>query len=229
MLRSLGTALVAFALLAFTGTSTARAQDEAAKRQAAKDMKELALAMINMHDTYDQFSPIQPMIKDGKPLFSWRVRILPFIEEDRLFSQLNRKEPWDSEHNKKLLDKMPKIFATVTGKTKEKNTTHYQMITGGGALLDGVKKVSMKDITDGPANTIMIVEAEEAVPWTKLDDLVYDPKKPLPKFGGVFKDGFHAAFADGSVRFIKKDTDEKLIRALITKAGGEKVDLNKLK
>jgi hypothetical protein len=229
MLRFLGTALAALALLALAATSGARAQDEQAKKKAAKNMKQLALAMTNMHDTYGQFSPIKQMIKDDKPLFSWRVQILPFIEEDKLYSQFNLKEPWDSEHNKRLLDKMPKIFAPVTGKTKEKNTTHYQMITGGGALLDGVNKVSMKDITDGPANTIMIVEADEAVLWTKPDDVVYDPKKPLPKFGGVFKDGFYAAFADETVRFIKKDTDEKLIRALITRAGGEKVDLNKLK
>jgi hypothetical protein len=229
MLRFLGTDIAALALLGFAATSSARAQDEEAKKKAAKNMKELALAMINMHDTFGEFSPIKQIIKDDKPLLSWRVQILSFIEEDKLFSQFNLKEPWDSEHNKKLMDKMPKIFAPGTGKTKEKNTTHYQMITGGGALLDGIKKVSMKDITDGPANTIMIVEAEEAVPWTKPEDVVYDPKKPLPKFGGVFKDGFYAAFADGSVRFIKKDTDEKLLRALITKAGGEKVDLNELK
>jgi hypothetical protein len=229
MFRSLWTIRVALTLLIFVGSSKLHAQEAAAKKQAAMDMKTLALAMVNMSDAYEQFSPIRQIVKDGKPLLSWRVQILPFLEEEKLYSQFNRMEPWDSEHNKKLLDKMPKIFAPVTGKLKEKNTTHYKMIDGGGALLDGIKKVTIKDVTDGTANTIMIVEAKEAVPWTKPEDVTYDPKKPLPKLGGLFKDGFHAAFADGSVRFIKKDTDEKLLRALITRAGGEKVDLNQLK
>jgi hypothetical protein len=187
--------------------------------------------MIQMHDIFqEQFFPLPRHLKDGKPLYSWRVEILAWMGEEKLYREFKRDEPWDSEHNKKLLDKMPKIFAPVTGNPKEKNTTHYRMIVGGGALIaDVTKKNSMKDITDGAANTIMIVEAEEAVPWTKPDELTYDPKKPLPKFGGLFKDGFHAAFADGTVRFIKKDTDEKLLRALITRAGGEKVDLKQLK
>ena len=230
MCRFLAIAFFALTLLTFAGTRSLRAQDEEAKNKAAKNMKELALAMTNMHDAYDQISPIPQIIKDGKPLWSWRVQILAYIERDNLYVEFfKKKEPWDSEYNKKLLEKMPEIFAPVTGKTKEKYTTHYRMIDGGGALLDGIKKITLKDITDGAANTIMFVEAEEPVLWTKPDELIYDPKKPLPKFGGLFKDGFHVAFADGTVRFIKKDTDEKLIRALITRAGGEKVDLNKLK
>jgi hypothetical protein len=212
------------------GTSAARADDAEAKKQSVKNMKELALALLNFRDTYDTFPPHPVLQKDlAKRLYSWRVDILPFIERHDLWTQIKEKEPWDSEGNKKLLDKMPKIYAPVTGDSKEKNLTHYQIIVGGGAMFDSKKRVKIKDITDGTSNTIMIVEAEEAVPWTKPADLIYDPEKPLPKFGGLFKDGFHVAFADGTVHFIKKGTDEKLIRALITRAGGEAVDLKKLK
>jgi hypothetical protein len=96
-------------------------------------------------------------------------------------------------------------------------------------MFDEKQKTRVASVTDGLSSTIMIVEAEEAVPWSKPADLNYDPKKELPKFGGLFEDGFHAAFGDGVVRFIKKDNDEKLLRALITRAGGEVVDLKKLK
>jgi hypothetical protein len=96
-------------------------------------------------------------------------------------------------------------------------------------MFEDKKKIRFPDVTDGLSNTILIVEAEEVVPWSKPADLTYDPKKDLPKFGGLFKEGFHAAFADGVVRFIKKDNDEQLLRALITRSGGEVVDLKKLK
>jgi hypothetical protein len=230
MLRFIGNACLPLIVLALVGTSSLHAQEEAAKRRSVNNLKQLSLGLINFCDANDRFPPYPKNVKDGKPLYSWRVDLLPYIEENKLYDEFKHDEPWDSEHNKKLLDKMPKIFAPVTGKPKDKNTTHYQMIVGGGAVIDSwTKKNALKDITDGEANTILILEAEEAVPWTKPDDVVYDPKKPLPRFGGLFKAGFHAAFADGTVRFIKKDVDERLLRALITRAGGEKVDLNKLK
>jgi tetratricopeptide (TPR) repeat protein len=199
------------------------------KKSSINNLKQLYLALTYFHDTHAEFPPARFHHKDpGKPLFSWRVDILPFLEEEKLWKEFRHNEPWDSEHNKKLLGKMPRLLAPVTGHPKEKNTTHYQVIIGGGALFDFKKRINMKDIKDGAANTIMIVEAEETVPWTKPADVIYDPDKPLPKFGGLFMDGFHAVFADGTVRFIKNDTDEKLIRALITRAGGEAVDLKKL-
>ena len=87
-------------------------------------------------------------------------------------------------------------------------------------------------ITDGTSNTILVVEAERDIPWTKPEDIAYDPDKPLPKFGGrplpagiSGANGFLASFADGSVRFISDTTDEVTLRALITKAGGEVVQV----
>jgi hypothetical protein len=204
-------------------------QRKAALLTSRSNMLNLSFAMLSHRITHRRFPEATAFSKEGKPLYSWRVLLLPFIEEEQLFKEFRLDEPWDSEHNKALIPRMPAAYAPVIGKHKGKYVTHYQVLVGGGAMFEEMKKIAEADIQDGPANTIMIVEAEEAVPWTKPDDLVYDSKKPLPKFGGLFKDGFHAAFADGTVRFIKKDTDEKLLRALITRAGGEKVDLNKLK
>jgi hypothetical protein len=181
------------------------------------------------HDRHASFPPATIYSEDGKPLYSWRVAILPFIEEDKLYKQFKLDEPWDSESNKPLLDKMPKVFAPVTGKPKEKNSTHYQVLVGPGAVFEDKKKTNFASITDGTSNTIIIVEAEEAVPWAKPADLRYDPKKPLPNFGGQFEDGFHAAFADGVVRFIKKDFDKDLMHLLIQRNDGKATDLKKLK
>jgi hypothetical protein len=102
--------------------------------------------------------------------------------------------------------------------------TPYRVFVGGGAAFEPGKRLGRKDFPRSSAYAILVVEAAESVPWPKPDELAYDPAKPLPKLGGLFPDGFYAVFADGSVRFIKNGTDEKLIRAMITR-GGEKVEL----
>ena len=117
-----------------------------------------------------------------------------------------------------------RVRRTVRGKTKEPYSTFYQVFIGKGALFEGKRALSLTDVPDGTSNTLMVVESAEAVPWTKPSDLPYDPAKPLPKLGGLFDDGFNAVFADGHVQFIKKTTKEKVIRALITRNGGEVID-----
>jgi prepilin-type processing-associated H-X9-DG protein len=159
------------------------------------------------------------------PLFSWRVAILPFVEEMNLYRQFHLDEPWDSEHNKKLLAKMPKLYAPVRGKTKEPGMTYYQVFTGKDTPFDGMRALKLSGFRDGTANTFLVVEAAEPVPWTKPEDLPYQVDKPLPKLGGLFSNGFHAAFADGHVVFVGKKTPEKTLRAVITPSGGEDVEV----
>ena len=83
-------------------------------------------------------------------------------------------------------------------------------------------------VTDGTSNTIMVVEAGEPVIWTKPDDLAFDPKKPLPKLGGHFADGFNVAVrATGRSGSSAKTMDEKTLKALVTADGKEDVALGK--
>jgi hypothetical protein len=190
------------------------------------NLKEIGLALHDFHDTYLRFPAPAIYSKDGKPLLSWRVAILPYLEQQDLYKQFHLDEPWDSEHNKKLLAKMPKIYApTVPGLTKDPSATFYQVFTGKGAIFEGKEGVSLVQITnaDGPANTLLVVEASEAVPWTKPQDLHYDPDKPPPKFGGHFRHVSPALFADGSVRNINNVIKDKVLRALITWNGGEEI------
>jgi hypothetical protein len=95
-------------------------------------------------------------------------------------------------------------------------------------VFEGKRAARLHEIVDGTSNTVLLVEAGEAVPWTKPADLPYDDKKPLPKFGGLFKEGFHIAMADGYVFFGKKDADETTLRRVITRDDGQVVDTGKL-
>jgi prepilin-type processing-associated H-X9-DG protein len=205
----------------------AQTRRAAERARCVNNLKQIGLAAHNYHASLDAL-PFPFAGKDGaaprandKPLLSWRVAILPFIEQDNLYRQFKFDEPWDSEHNKKLIPLMPKIYASP-GVEVEKGVTFYQCFTGPNAMRPGI---SFANIVDGTSNTLMVVEGGEPVIWTKPDDLPYDPKKPLPKLGGVFEDGFNALFCDGSVRFIKKTIKEEVLRALITANGGEVIDL----
>jgi len=233
MLRSLGVVGILLTLAAFAVATNGRANEGDDKNKSAENLKKLALGIISYADANGgKMPPAATYGKDRKPLHSWRVLILPYIDEDKLFKQFKLDEPWDSANNKKLIEKMPKVFEPIAGKPKEKHATHYQVLVGGGAAFfgpgGGVANYPAS-FTDGTSNTMLIVEAAEAAPWTKPADLTYDAKKPLPKFGGLFKEGFHAAFADGHVRFIGKDADKDTLRAAITASGGEVIDLDKLK
>lgn len=231
MYRFLGNAVVALTLLALIGQSTVYGQEARVRMKSQNNLKELALGMINYADANGgTIPPATVYSKDGKALYSWRVLLLPYLEQQELYKQFKLDEPWDSKNNKPLLEKMPAVFAPVAGATKDKHSTFYQVIVGKGAAFEDKEKIRFPaSFTDGTSNTILIVEAADAVPWTKPADVVFDPEKELPKFGGLFKDGFHAAFADGSVRFINKKADKATLKAVITRNGGEVIDPDKLK
>jgi prepilin-type processing-associated H-X9-DG protein len=150
---------------------------------------------------------------------------LPYVEQEALYREFKLDEPWDSAHNKKLIAKMPAIYAVPGAKAREPGGTFYQVFTGKDTVFSGKRGNTLIGISDGTSNTLMVVEAAKEVPWTKPDDLPFDPEaKLLPKLGGHFEGGFHAAFCDGSVRFIKNTIDLNTLKAIITQAGGEVVN-----
>lgn len=201
----------------------ARARESANRMRSANNLKQMALAMHNYNAVYNRFPPAAIRSKDGKPLLSWRVAILPFIDKDALYKEFHLDEPWDSEHNKKLQEKMPKVYLPLNVEPQP-GMTFYQVFTGKGTTFDNPKGVKILDVTDGTSNTILIVEGANAVPWTKPEDLPYDRNQPLPKLGGEFPDSFPAAFCDGSVRFLPRNLPEQQLRAMITRNGGEVVE-----
>lgn len=207
----------------------AKTREAAANAQSANNLKQIALAMHNYESTYESFPPAALCDKTGKPLLSWRVLILPYIEEDPLYKQFKLDEPWDSDHNKKLLDKMPRVYALPNKYKPGDTTTHYRVFVGNGAGFDYVRAHKITQITDGTSNTIMCVTAAEAVPWTKPDELAFDPEKDAGRLlGGVVNGLAQAAFFDGSVRTFRKIPAKATINALITRAGGEVIgDIDK--
>ena len=189
--------------------------------KSQNNLKQLGLAIHAYHDANGKF-PADITDKDGKPLLSWRVAILPFIEQQALYEQFHLDEPWDSPHNLELAKTLVPTYACPSSPT-EPGMTNYRVFVGDGAAFDLAKPAGIQEFRDGTSNTLMVVEAGEAVPWTKPEDLPFDPEKPLPKLGGHFPGGFNAALMDGSVRFLKTTINPMVLKALITRNGGEVV------
>ena len=173
--------------------------------------------------------PSAAIRKGGKPLLSWRVALLPFLDQKALYEKFRLDEPWDSPHNRALLKEMPDVYAPAVRKVNPEHSTYYQGFVGPGAFFDGDEGIKIERLTDGPSGILVIVEAEKPVPWTKPEDIPFDKAKPMPKVGGLFENGFHAIFADSSVGFLSKAKVVPLIlRALVTIDGGEVVVLDEL-
>jgi hypothetical protein len=197
-------------------------RESAARAQNANNLKQLALAMHNYHDTYGTFPPQAICDKNGKPLLSWRVAILPFIEQQNLYKQFRLDEPWDSEHNKKLLQITVKIYTSPLQDEKsiKDHLTFYQGFVGKGTFFEGKKGLRIQDFPDGLSNTLMIVEASKGVPWTKPEDISYDADKPLPKLGLPGSKIYQAALCDGAVRAVSPKVTEQTLRNAITRNDG---------
>lgn len=200
----------------------------ATRMKDSNSLKQIGLALHNYHDAHGKVVihatgakglPLQNP-KD-KPLLSWRVALLPYLEHDNLYRQFKLDEPWDSQHNKKLIEQMPAIYAPP--KPGKPGYTHLQMIIGPNAMQPVVARIPAS-FPDGTSNTIAVAEAAQPVIWTKPDDVMLPgnqlPKDLKKKFGGLHPGGFNVLLWDGSVRFIQDSvSDATLGRALNPRDG----------
>jgi hypothetical protein len=219
--------------------SDGRVRGAGGRMTSVNNLKQIGLAAHTYHDTWGQF-PHNTYTSDGKPLLSWRVQILPFIEGEALYNRFDLDEPWDGPSNIRLLAEMPRIYGKP-GDRSPAVRTYYRGFSSPGAVFerrpnqltprflpllgpfpDPRTGLHVQDFKDGLNTTLLVVEAGDPVEWTKPDDLDASPGKPFPKMGGMgWRKVFQAAFADGSVRALKLDTPEDTLRDLVTYNGGE--------
>lgn len=201
-----------------------------AQRSAATNkLKQIGIAMHNFHDVHSHMAG-SVNDEDGKPLLSWRVQLLPFVDQSALFEQFHMDESWDSPHNKALIEQMPSTFMAPGGKA-EKGKTNYLGFRHENAIFRDAGLIGFRDIKDGTSNTIMVAEVDDdhAVIWSKPEDLKFDEKKPHTGLGRLRKGGFLAVFCDGAVQFLPSTiTPETLVR-LVFRNDGKTIDFNQIR
>jgi hypothetical protein len=223
--RSMATSGVGIALL----LPAVQAAREAARRtQSSNNLRQIGLGLMNFVDVYKAFPAAAVCDKQGRPLLSWRVQILPYLEQKELFDKFHLDEPWDSEHNKALIARMPDVYRNPNLPASSEGKTNYLAVVGEKAAIQPQKGTTFPTITDGTSNTIMAVEAnaERAVIWTKPDDWAPDEKDPLAGLLGFRPGLVLALFADGSVRSISQKVNPNNLKAMLTRNGGEAVNFD---
>jgi hypothetical protein len=230
--------------------SVGKVREAGARTQEKSNLKQLSLSFHNINDTYG-YCPAAAAYytKDGKPGLSWRVAMLPFIEQDNLYKQFKFDEPWDSPHNVQLLPRIPKTYLQPGQKDAGSGLTHYQVFVGPATPFQdsglpgkpreerpvpwpgfgpgfgpgpGAPRPGPRipgTFMDGTSNTIAIAVAERAVPWTKPEDIPYDAVGPLPRLDRRF--GYYQfGMWDGSVRSVSLSVSEQTLRNAINPADG---------
>jgi prepilin-type processing-associated H-X9-DG protein len=206
------------------------AREEARCISCMCPLKQLALAMHNYHQYYGCFPPAYIPDKNGKPMHSWRILVMPFIEGETVGKEYRFDEPWNSPHNRKITDEAmaTKMFQCPSQPQTGKPTTNYMMIVGPHTISDGPHGRKIAEITDALDNTIMLVEvADSDVYWAEPKDLDFDRIDfkinglKRPGLSSYHPKGVNVAFCDGGLGTLPNSTLPEQIRAMATIDGGE--------
>ncbi len=218
-------------LMALLLPSVQAAREAGRRAQCTNNMKQIGLAMLIYHETYGCFPPAYTVDENGRPLHSWRVLLLPYMEEEALYDQIKLDEPWDSPPNRALADLMPDVYRCPSGSALLWQQTSYVVITGPGTVFNAAETVSISDISDGTSRTILVVEASDAgINWMEPRDIEIDQiEGEINDLSGQGISSEHPGIVnvlhcDGSVHSLFEGLDAESIKAKSTIAGGEKQD-----
>ncbi|MBA2114767.1 DUF1559 family PulG-like putative transporter [Bremerella alba] len=191
--------------------AVSQARMAAQRMQSRNNLKQIALALHNYHDTYGTFPPAYIPDEDGKPMHSWRVLILPFTESHYIYDQYDFSQPWDSPANMQACGTMPGAYVSpALGANDLEERTTYVAISGPKTVLGTDQSKPFSEIVVGTSNVIMVVEdTTTPVPWNKPVDI--SPQALTSKnFDDQYFGGIQAAMADGSVHFFPEGSKQQV-------------------
>ncbi len=204
---------------------------EAARRmQCSNNLRQIGVALHEYHAQYGSFPPAYIADENGKPMHSWRVLILPFLDEELLYEQYDFDEPWDGPNNSVLAAMMPMVYGCPSDADSFGGITSYVAVTGPGTAFPGAEPVNLQQITDRKSQTIMLIEArDEQIDWLEPRDLpledVYKwadtPFDQQPVISSLHPGGANVLYADGSIHFMDEYQDPETFKGMLTIDGGE--------
>lgn len=196
-----------------------QASREAARRmQCSNNLKQIGLALHNYHDTYQSFPPAYTVDESGQRLHSWRTLILPFLEQQALYSEIDLDKPWHDPANQMVASALIPTYQCPSTTTQPELTTYVAVIDPAG-VFTGSQTVRIPQIVDGTSNTLLVVETspENAVHWMSPQDIDTNTFLAAESQSNAHPGGANAAFSDGSVRFLADSMDEMVREESVTR------------
>ena len=202
-------------------------RDGSRRRFQCKDnLKQIGLALYNYHEVYKEFPPAYTVNEHGKPLHSWRTLILPFVEQQKLYESIDLSKPWNDPANAEAFKTVVPVYQCPSAQSEPGMTT-YLAVIGDNTGLRPAKSLKLEEVTDGTGSTLAVVDvtAKHAVHWMSPHDadLVLLLGLPAEEDNLQHSSGYQALLLDGSVRFLSINTQESIIRALVTATANDKV------
>jgi hypothetical protein len=190
--------------------------------QSQNNVRQIVLALHNYHDVYGTLPPAVVTDANGAPLYSGRVLLLPYMEQEALYSQFDLTQAWDSPRNLALSQTTIPTFVNPSGVNQAAGQTDYLFVTGAKTVFEGTRATKFSEVTDGTSNTLIMIDVKNSgISWAEPKDL--DIWQPLALPQGNHPGGNVVGMADGSVRFMSKNVAPKLLGELSTRNGGEAV------
>lgn len=193
------------------------------RKQSGRALKILSIAMNEYASVNDSFPASANLSKDGRPLLSWRVHVLPFLGYQDLYKQFRLNEPWDSEHNRKLIPRMPTVYQNPSRRSDY--MTSYLVPVGDGTMFENIRRgVRKADVEGDRSSTLLLVEADHAVVWTRPQDLSLDQRDLWRGLVDSSRPGFLGASVDASVNFYERSLDDMRLEALFRRDGDKRLN-----
>jgi prepilin-type processing-associated H-X9-DG protein len=200
------------------------ARQAARRAQSTNQLRQIGLALHQYHQDHGSFPPAVVYDEDGKPLYSGRVLLLPYLNQEALYEQFDKDKAWNSPENLALSQTLIPIFTDPASANSPLGQTDYLFLSGKGAVFEAGKTTKINDVTDGLSNTLVVVEVQNSgINWAEPRDVGISQPMSLP--AGNHPGGNNVLFADGSVRFVSKSANPTIIREMTTKDGGESARL----
>lgn len=206
--------------------SVGRGREAARRTQCRNNLKEIGLALHHYHDAYGVFPMAMSTTSDGQPLHSWRTWMLPHLDHNSLFQQIDFQQPWSHSINTKAKETRLAVYNCPSDPLASAGQTAYLAPISAHSCLQSSMARTIAQITDGTSNTLAVSEvaSSDAAHWMEPHDaaesvlLSYTAQTRTDHVGGR-----HALLADGSVRFLANNLNPDTLKSLISANCGDNV------
>ncbi len=214
--------LIAVVLIVLFGSPLIRSARPAAERShCLNNTKQIMLALLHYEKEHGSLPPAYTVDEQGNPLHSWRTLILPYMEHQTIYDQIDLTKPWDDPANAKAREMAVASYRCSSASLDDETLTTYLAVAGPETAFPGPNARTFEDFEEEPRNTIAIIDAphEKAVHWMSPHDITIDEILNIDEETDTQHHRiFVAGYLDGHSDAIYVQIDRDVLRSLLTVA-----------